>query len=375
MTLLTNRFVSSSFFLAGTIIGVGMFTLPYVFVQSGFFIGLAELVLLTCVTITMHLCYGEVVLRTKSRHLLPGFVKRYLGQRWFYASALSGLGGFIGGLFVYILIGGTFLAHLFNLPVGVGQLLFFTAGALIMLANLKVEVNINYALTVILVIFILLITAFSLRHFSLQNFSGVHPKNVFLPYGVILFSLAGGAVIPELASFLGEKRKLLKRVLILGTTMPAVVYAFFVLGVVGATGSATSPEALAGLLPVVGTSTYFLGNVVGFLATFTSFVIFGFTFEDVLRSDFGIQKKTVAWFMATGLPALIFLLPFRNFIYALNVLGAVAIGIDSVFVLWLYEKTKRAGERVPEYTLNIPRWGIFLFGILFFVGLVAPLFS
>ena len=181
MTLLNSRFLQATFLLAGTIIGVGMFALPFVFAKSGFWLATLELLLLTFVTIMMNLFYGEVILRTPARHLLPGFVRLYLGKKLFYIESFSAFVGFSGGIFVYILLGGTFLGNLFGFSAGLGQLLFFAAGALLVLANLKTETKVNYVLTVFLVLFIIILSGLSLRHFESANMvSGFDLKNIFI---------------------------------------------------------------------------------------------------------------------------------------------------------------------------------------------------
>lgn len=369
--LFRSNFWISTFLLSGTIIGVGMFALPFVFSRAGFLLGTIELAVLTFVTILINLLYGEVILRTSERHLLPGFVRLYLGK-WFWLESLSAFIGFAGGLFVYILLGGVFLANLIGSSAEVGRIIFFGTGALLVLFNLKMGARVNYALTVFLVLFILILSGLSFGHFSTGNISGIDIGNIFLPYGVVLFSLAGGAIIPEMVSLLGEDKKLLYKSLAVGTLIPAAVYFVFILSVVGATGLAASPEALEGLRPLIGRPVFFLGNTIGFLALFTSFIIFGFTFEDILKSDFGL-KKFYAWLLFAAIPPAIFLLPIRDYVSVLGFLGAVALGIDNIFILWLYRKTQQAGTRLPEYMLNIPPWAIILLGVLFFAGLAAPL--
>ena len=374
MISLNSRFPQAVALLAGTIIGAGMFALPFVFSRAGFLLGTLELALLTFVTIMMNLFYGEVILRTASRHLLPGFVKMYLGQKWFLAASLSTFVGFAGGLFVYILLGGVFLANLLGVGHALGRLLFFGAGAFLVLANLKLEARVNYALTALLVLFIVVLSGLSLKHFSPANISGTELNNIFLPYGVILFALSGGAVIPELAAFFGDQKQFLKKALIIGTLIPAIIYFLFALSVAGATGLFTTPEALEGLRPLLGRELFFLGNAIGFLALFTSFIIFGFAFEDTLRSDFGF-KKFSAWLIFAAIPALLFLLPIRDFVGIINFLGAVAIGVDSIFILWLYRRVETRGARFPEYALKVPLWGLIILGLLFFFGFAAPFLS
>src|SRR3989344_3479182 len=103
--------LAGTLMLSGMIIGAGMFAIPFVFSQAGFWLGIFELVLLGVVVIVIHLSYAEVVLATGETHRLPGYVGIYLG-RWgkmisFASIALSAL----GTLLVYLLLGSTFLEN------------------------------------------------------------------------------------------------------------------------------------------------------------------------------------------------------------------------------------------------------------------------
>ena len=66
--------------LIGTIIGAGIFGIPYVVYQSGIILGVVYLLVLGFITILIHLLYGEIVLRTEAKHRLVGYAEKYLGQ-------------------------------------------------------------------------------------------------------------------------------------------------------------------------------------------------------------------------------------------------------------------------------------------------------
>ena len=72
--------------LADLVIGAGVFTLPYVFVKSGFLIGVIYLVVFGIVALVIHLMYAEVVIKTKARHRLIGYANIYLGKFGFCIS-------------------------------------------------------------------------------------------------------------------------------------------------------------------------------------------------------------------------------------------------------------------------------------------------
>ena len=75
-----RQFWATAFTLTGTIIGAGILGLPYVFSQSGYLMGLFWLLFLGGVVLYVFLCLGEVALRTRVDHQLPGYAKKYLGK-------------------------------------------------------------------------------------------------------------------------------------------------------------------------------------------------------------------------------------------------------------------------------------------------------
>lgn len=95
--------------LIGTIIGAGIFSLPYVIVKIGFIPGLLYLIGLGFVVLILNLCYGEIVLRTKKNHQLPGYAGIYLGKWGKLIAILATSIGFYGALLVYLIMAGDFL--------------------------------------------------------------------------------------------------------------------------------------------------------------------------------------------------------------------------------------------------------------------------
>ena len=59
--------------LVGTIIGSGVFLLPYAAISSGILISNIWLVLLTILLVIVHLVFGEIVLRTRHIHSFAGY--------------------------------------------------------------------------------------------------------------------------------------------------------------------------------------------------------------------------------------------------------------------------------------------------------------
>src|SRR3989338_6323757 len=80
---LNNRqFFLSVSTLIGTVIGIGIFGVPFVFAKSGFLTGVLFLIILTAITLIIHLAFGEIILRTNGNHQITGYAEAYLGSKW-----------------------------------------------------------------------------------------------------------------------------------------------------------------------------------------------------------------------------------------------------------------------------------------------------
>ena len=97
-----RKFLSTAFTLTGTIIGAGILGLPHVFAESGFFIGLFWLIFLGVIIIFVNLYVGEVTLRTKDTHQLPGYSEKYLGLWGKRIMFLALIFGIYSALLAYI---------------------------------------------------------------------------------------------------------------------------------------------------------------------------------------------------------------------------------------------------------------------------------
>ena len=108
MKRVINFLKALSIFL-GTVIGVGIFGLPFVALRAGFFVVLLYFLVMILIAVLIHLLYGEVVLGTKKIHRLPGYVGEYLGEKWKKICFLVIVVGLMGALLAYLIVGGEFL--------------------------------------------------------------------------------------------------------------------------------------------------------------------------------------------------------------------------------------------------------------------------
>ena len=361
---------------SGTIIGVGLFGLPYAARQFGFLPTVFYLIILTAVTIVIHLIFGEICLRTKGKHRLPGFTEVYLGKKWKILPVITNSFGLLGANLAYIIVGGGFLANLL-VPVFGGNelaftLIFFAAGAIIIFLGSRA---ISQAELVSLFIFfgVMIFLFFkSLPYIQLTNLQTYELTNFILPYGIILFSLSGMSIIPEVREILGDKNRGLKNIIILGTIIPALTYLVFIFFVLGACGNSTTVDALSGLKQILGPKIITAGFIFGVLTTFTSYITIGLTLKKIFWYDLKFDHFS-SWVIAAFLPIMFYLMGLNNFLAVISFIGAVTIGLDGILVFSIYRKAKKTGSLKPAYQVNLPKIVTYLIIIMFLVGVAIEL--
>lgn len=359
----------------GTVIGAGIFGLPFVASKAGFFVIVLYFLFMAFFAISVHFLYGEVALNTKKLYRLPGYVGEYLGEGWKKITFFIIAVGLMGALLAYLIIGGQFLSSLLASYFGGNAVLytlfFFVLGTYLVFRGIKsisgVELSLLGALFVILIIFFIKSSAVV----DINYLKTLDLKFLALPYGVILFSLWGSALIPEIKEMLTassnkteEIRKNLRKVISWGIILAAVIYLFFVFIILGTSGPNTSKEAISGFSQIVGPNIIKLGFIFGTIACFTSFITLGLTLKKVFWYDFGFSKN-LAWFLTCFLPLILFLSGLREFIEIIGFTGAVALGSEGIIIVLLYRaflRKKFSQKMNPAFYLLI---GVFTLGIIF----------
>ncbi|MBI3273877.1 MAG: hypothetical protein HYZ69_01915, partial [Candidatus Colwellbacteria bacterium] len=272
----------------------------------------------------------------------------------------------------YILVSSIFLNVIFSLFWN-GSSEFFWAiivvmlGACITALPLRREALINGILTLLLIIFVVFLSALLLPNVTFTNLGGFDMSRVFIPYGVLLFALSGGVVVPDVIAFLGRGNKKIRRAIIVGTIIPAVLYFFFAFTVAGSLGERVSAEAIESIGALLGERIVLLGSAVGFLAAFTSYIVLSVSFRELFRLDFRMRKIS-AWIFAMSIPAILYLFGFQNFIAVIGAVGALAVGIDSALILAAHHSMRR-GEGMKfrrfSYLWKLAVYAIIAAGVLY----------
>ncbi|MBU1178388.1 amino acid permease [Patescibacteria group bacterium] len=366
-----SKLFSAVAIYTGTVVGAGIFGIPYVIAKIGFIPGVIYLVVLgTIVTIKM-LCYGEVVSRTKEFHQTTGYAEKYLGKWGKYAISFSLFFGLYGSLLAYMIGVGDFLYTILGDMLGgtpmLYSLLFFVLASLAILAGLGMIIRVEKVMFIALFIVISLFFVFGGKHIDLENLRTFDFSHAFLPYGVLFFAFTGLSAIPDMSRMLKKEKHNFKKALLIGTVTVFFIYLCFTFIIVGISGAGTSPEAVVGLVGLLGKKIVIVGSVFGVLAMATSFLTLGLAMKEIYRYDYGLDK-TLGWVLTCFVPLIIFLLGLVSFIGVLGAVGSVTGGISGIMILWMYLRAKKKGDQEPAYVIKVPKPVIYILSVIFALG-------
>ena len=355
---------------AGTIIGVGIFGLPWVALKSGFFVLVIHFILLGVLAIFVHLILGDIILATPGKHRFPGYVRVYLGSFWSQLALACVSLGLFGAQLAYLVAGGDFLSNLLGPFLGGSTLLytliFFSLGATLIYKGIKGVswTELLIALFFFILLGFLLVSAGPQIQFNRLRF--YHLKFFLYPYGIVLFSIWGSSILPEIKEMLKGKRKQFRKVIVSGIILSIIVYLLFVIAILGSCGQNTTEDAITGLGNVLNQGIVRAGLIFGIITCFSSFLAIGLTLKKIFWYDVHLPEKT-SWAITTFLPLVLFLAGLRGLVAIISLSGAIAMGIQGFIIIYLYKvfiKKKFSRKMSPAY---------FILSIFFALGALAEI--
>lgn len=357
--------------MVGTMVGVGIFGVPYVFSQAGFWIGAAWLIGIAAVMVLFYLMYAELMLRTEGEHQLVGYAQRWLGPWGKRVISFALILGIYGALLAYTIVVGQFLHNIFSsyfaFDPQLYSVVFTVVLAPLILARLTTVSFIEQALTVLFIAVVVIIVGASIGHIDVSNYRVIEFGAWFLPYGVILFAFSGATTLPIVRRLMRAKERGIKPAVISAVVLVAALYLLFAAMVVGVSGRLTSPDSLSGLFDFLGLPVVVLGSVFGVLTIATSYLMLGTAMFEILYLDYRVRRQ-VAWPLVVLPPLAFYFSGLRSFIDVIGTVGAVTVGITSVTFILAYLKARKRSERVPEVVLNVPTFVWYLLMLIFAAG-------
>ncbi len=371
---MSKNFVFALASLVGTIIGAGVFGVPYVMAKSGVLTCLLYFLILGAIVCLLHLFFGEVILRTRGQHRLAGYIERYFGDKAKIFMSTSAIIGLTGSILAYIILGGKFLALV--LPFGVSpvvwSIIFWLVLSFFVLLGISSIAPIELAMNIGLFFIIALIFILSIPKIAISNFQLFNSQNLFLPFGIIMFSLIGTSAIPEIVNLLKNKENL-KKIIIYASIITVSFSFLFGLVISGLTGPLTGEEPFSGLVSFFGNKMVILGGALGLLAVGSSFLVLTNNLKNLFKLDHDLPYF-VSFLLATFPPLILFLIGIRSFITVIGIMGTFIGLVEGVAIILLFKKAKKGGTKKPAYHFKVPNLLLYFIITVLVIGTLTRLF-
>jgi len=362
--------------LIGAIIGVGIFTLPFIFYQSGIILLPIYMIILGIIQYYLHLLFAEVVLSTNGCHRIPGYVEKYFGKKAKYVTLIMAMLSDYGVIIAYIIVGGLFFHQLLNPLFGGGVFLYttilFAIEASIVFFGLKLVAGFEFIATFFMIVVIGMIIWRGWGFFSLANFNIIQWNNVFMPYGPVFFAIGGASAIPIICRLLDKNKEKIKSAIFWGTFLPIIIMSIFVIVAIGISGNNITQDTLAGFGAVFKNGVIFLTLIFGLLAISSSFLTICEALKEVFLWDFKINK-TISWLLACVAPFLLYLLGLNNLTKIISLTGAFCGGAFGIILLWLVFEVKKKCDKKSIINNKINKPIFYFLSVLFVLGLIYEL--
>lgn len=386
-----NRTLGSIFIVAGTTIGAGMLAMPLAAAGVGFGVTMAMLIILWLMMCYTALLLVEVYQYNNSGDGFGTLAKRYLGAKGHLLTGLTMLFLMYALVAAYISGGGELvlisLNEYFNLnlPSITGPLAFTVIGGGVVCVGTHSVDMINRGLFTAKIIFLVIMLTIMIPHVKTANLLTLPlVQGLTLSAIPVIFTSFGfHGSIPSIVKYMNGDIAKLRKIFIIGSAIPLVVYILWQFATLGAISSTTfvgiiaNESGINGLLQavkeVVNTPTVEISmRLFSALALATSFLGVALGLFDYLADLFkhrnGISGRLQTGFI-TFLPPLMFALFYqKGFIIALGY-AAIALSVLALLipVMLVIQTRKRHtdGYRVPGGILGLII--VFFFGL----GIIA----
>jgi amino acid permease len=363
-----------NFFLAigiitGTIVGAGIFPLPYIFVKLGFLTGLFYLIFFAFIYYFIHIKYLEILdsERLEEHHFLY-FSKKYLSKFWGKISSWLIILELVLSLTIYLILSKIFANLAFGFLGTTPVLFFWFIGSLFIFSK---DSWVGWAEMIggfgILFIILFIILKGGEGSFNINLFESINFSSFLVPFGPLLFAFSGRAAISKVVELSRESDKKdkfsVKKAVFWGTFLPIFIYLLFIFGILKLTPVITA-DGLSGLINLP--KNFLLGvSLVGFLTMWTSYMVLGSNLFDILRFDLK-GKNWLAGLVVFLAPISFYFLGLNKFISAVSLTGGLFLAVQGIFIITIWFNMK-GGQKLSL--------GLILLYLIFGMSIVYQILS
>lgn len=341
--------------IAGTGIGSGVMSIPYLVKSAGAVGGLLAFVAAFALSVFMHCLTADMVInsgeheitRIFSRLMPQGKWRRPLELLFFVLAAFM----LTANLSAYILGGAEVLCSLLPIPTAAGKLLFFAVAALPVILGLRAIGMGEKWLVAAIGVLLTVMTAL-----TLTKAEGTLPLRGSLRatlgvFSMLMFSLTALFAVPELARGMHNDARRMKSAIFGGLSANLMVCLLICVSAIAASEEVTKMAAV-GLHDALGPVVGICAGLFVLLAMLTSFFVMAFSLTSIVSAQF--HAKRWLCFAAATLPALLAaFIPSASFANMAKVAG----GIISLLIFMLLIPAYRRSVQLTGCSAVTGCWG------------------
>ncbi len=376
MSDLFKNILAPASILAGTIIGAGVFSLPFVFKEVGLATSFFYLAFFCLIFICVYLFYADIIVRTPGEHRFIGYAEMYFGRFGFWSSILIALFQLLLVMAIFLILAPSFLKLIFNGGEFLYPFVFWLISSIAIMFNIRRLAVLEFlivsgVLAIMAVIFFLGIGNFLHSPISW----GIVDISKFLAVGPILFALAGILTLPEFISYFREANiplSFIRKSLFIGATAPAIAYGAFVLGVLGLSGS-VSEDAVSGLIGNAPSYYLALLGILGYLSLTSSYIMVGMNVRKMFNYDLHFPKL-LSMVLVIFSPISLYLFGFKNFIGSVSFVGSVFLPLEIIFIIFMWMNANKKLVNPPIFVGRLLKMLIPVLLVIFFAVLLGVVY-
>ena len=363
--------------MVGYVIGVGMFSLPFLTSRAGILVFFILIIFFGLVQYLLHLIYANLIIATEGYHRLPGYAEIYLGKAGKILTFIAKTIGNYGALLAYIIITGIFLNQLLSATFGGNEFIYasllFILEAGIVFFGIGMIARAEFFMTILLLLVIFFVFVKGSSVMEISNFTVINWKYFLLPYGAMLFAIDGVGSLPIVVKLLRRQKESIKSVVRIGTFVPVAVIALFTLVILGISGNQTTPDALSGIKAILNDGVVLFSLIFGVLTMVTSFLVVAESIKETLWWDFKVNKH-LSWALAVFLPYILYVLGLKNLINVISFAGGVAGSLSAIILILIFIQLRKKAGRLVLFKRSPGAVIIYFLISLFVCGMIYEIY-
>jgi len=362
-----NKIIYSIFLIASTIIGLGIFILPYALSKSGIYFWIWFLIV-PILMFLVHLSYSEIIFQVEEKHNLPGLAEKILGKNY---KNIVWIIDFIGNLLVFIsyyLALSNFTKILIPIDNDLFIKIFYALLViLIIFFSTNPFAKVEFLLGLLMVLIFLFLGFYFLPKTEFSNFK-IEFLNPWLSYGILVFAFTGYSSLQMVYDLIGKNKNKMLIINLISIFLISLLYLIFTASIYGVFGKNVSPTILENLKNIDNKIIPISVAILAILNIFTTFIALAFYLKRGLQFDYKI-KHIYSWLIVSFFVLILTFLNLADIAKLVSLIGSIFLGFNLFILLLCY-------LRLKEYQyFKIPKFLIIILMIILILGIGVGIIS